>query len=55
MCRFVKIYPDFCELFLTLPLKNPEAMAKLHEGLEDIKKGRISSLGSFAKYAKEKK
>ena len=33
--------------------KNPKAMAKLLQGMEDIKEGKISSLGSFSKYATE--
>ena len=32
---------------------NPEVMTKLQQGLSDIKKGKVKSLGSFAKYATE--
>jgi hypothetical protein len=32
---------------------NPEALASLRRGLADAKAGRVKSLGSFAKYAKE--
>lgn len=33
--------------------KNPEALASLMRGIEDLKAGRIKDRGSFAKYAKE--
>ncbi len=33
--------------------ENQEALASLRRGLADAKVGRVTSLGSFAKYAKE--
>ena len=33
--------------------ENPEALASLRRSLADAKAGRVKSLGSFAKYAKE--
>lgn len=33
--------------------KNPEALSSLEEGIEDAKKGKLKSRGSFSKYVKE--
>ena len=33
--------------------KNPKALASLLKGIKDAEEGRVTSLGSFAKYAKE--
>lgn len=32
---------------------NPEALASVRRGLSDVKAGRLKSIGSFSKYAKE--
>lgn len=33
--------------------KDPKALASLMKGIHDVEEGRISDLGSFAKYASE--
>lgn len=35
--------------------KDPKALASLMKGIQDAEEGRLHDLGSFAKYAKEKK